>query len=146
VGVSAWAAILVATVALALPPICSLITLLLLAALFESVFSLHVAVERIGRYLFVFHDDGWERAAAAFAAAKNVKGFVAVDPLFTVPFALAALVNLMPLLVSRPTMPEVVVVGAAHATFALRLLKARTGARQQRAVDAERFREIKQGS
>jgi hypothetical protein len=129
-----------------LPPVSALITLLLLAAVFEAVFSLHVAVERIGRYLFVFHDDGWERTAAAFGAAKTVRGLVAIDPLFTAPFALAALVNLMPLLVSRPTMPEVVVVGAAHATFALRLLKARIGARLQRTVDAERFREIKQSS
>ena len=40
--------------------------LLVLAGTFEAVFALHAGVERIGRYLQVFHDDTWEQTAMAF--------------------------------------------------------------------------------
>ena len=37
-------------------PIATLLPLLVLASMFEAVFALHVGVERIGRYLQVFHE------------------------------------------------------------------------------------------
>src|SRR5439155_3058751 len=47
VGLAVWAALVVATAALAALPIATLLPLLLLAAVFEAVFALHVGVERI---------------------------------------------------------------------------------------------------
>src|SRR5262249_56810587 len=51
VGISAWAAVLVATAALAAPPAGMLVPLLVLASAFEAVFALHVGLERICPYL-----------------------------------------------------------------------------------------------
>src|SRR5258708_39056852 len=76
-GRAAWAALVAATAALASTPVATLLPLLVLAAIFEAVFALHVGVERIGRYLQVFYESDapepespdlptWERAAMAF--------------------------------------------------------------------------------
>ena len=140
VGTAAWSALTVATAALAPTPIATLLPLLILAAAFEAVFALHVGVERIGRYLQVFHDDEWERAALAFG---HPSGAAAVDPLFVVMFALAAVFNVMPALLAQPTPPELIFIGGAHTLFLLRLVAARMAASKQRAIDLERFKEIK---
>jgi hypothetical protein len=70
-------------------------------------------------------------------------GAVATDPLFTAPFLLAALFNLAPALTLDPARVELVFVGGAHALFVLRLVVARYAASRQRAVDLERFTQIK---
>jgi len=177
-GIAAWAALSIATAALAPTPVAVLCPLLVLAAVFEAVFALHVGVERIGRYLQVFHEGpngsggsepsgvsegsgssadaraagsrapldasargaGWEHAAMAFGRPK---GAASVDPLFTVIFFLAALFNLVPALILEPLRVELVFVGGAHALFALRLLVARHAASTQRAIDLERFQQLK---
>ena len=138
-GVAAWAAIAVATAALASTPLAGLLPLLVLAAAFEGVFALHVGVERVGRYLQAAYDDRWEQAAMAFGRPK---GAVAADPLFIAIFALAALFNVMPALFTHPTTEELVFVGGGHALFLLRLTAARVAAARQRAIDLARFREI----
>jgi hypothetical protein len=138
-GLFGWAALATATAALTSPPVATLIPLVALASTFEAVFSLHAGVERIGRYLRAAHHDEWERVAAAFGRPA---GAITVDPLFTVPFLFAAVVNLEPLLASRPTIEELVFVVGAHVLFALRITLARAAAARQRAVDAERFDEI----
>lgn len=140
IGVAIWASLVLAAVALALPPVSALVPLIALAATFEAVFALHVAAERIGRYLLVFHGDQWERMAGSFG---RVKGGPAVDPMFTVPFLLAAVVNLMPLLLTTPIVQELVLVGGAHAAFAARVLVARSAAGRQRTLDTGRFTEMK---
>src|SRR5215475_11445055 len=69
VGIIAWAALITATAALAALPVATLLPLLVLVSVFEAVFSLHVGVERIGRYIQVFleHEGGgWEHTAMAF--------------------------------------------------------------------------------
>lgn len=139
-GLAAWAALALATAALAAPPVGTLVPLVALAAVFEAVYALHAAAERIGRYLSVFHDDRWERAAASFGRPS---GAISLDPLFSVTFVLAAIVNLEPLLPVGPTPPELVFVIGAHALFALRVVSARAAAKRQRAVDAERFQQLK---
>jgi len=139
VGLLVWAALAAATAALTSPPVAALIPLVALAATFEAVFSLHASVERIGRYLLVAYDDEWERVAAAFGRPS---GAIAIDPLFTVLFLVAAVVNLEPLMVTQPTREELVFVGGAHALLALRVIVARAAAARQRKVDAERFRQI----
>ena len=160
-GVAAWAAATIATAALASSPVASLLPLLLLACVFEAIFALHVGVERIGRYLQVFYeapagdglkavpyDDGtvgnrfprWEHVAMAFGRPAGAAG---VDALFTVPFLLAAIFNIAPALLLNPVRTELIFVGGAHVLFALRLIVARTAAARQRAVDLERFRQLK---
>jgi hypothetical protein len=160
-GVVAWAAATIATAALASTPIATLLPLLVLASVFEAVFALHIGVERIGRYLQVFYETdppappglpaspaptaptalpGWEYAAMAFGRPA---GAATVDALFTAPFLLAAIFNLAPALILDPARVELIFVGGAHALFALRLLVARQSASKQRAIDLERFQQLK---
>ena len=51
-----WAATAVATAAVITVAVSTLVPLLVLVAGFEAVFALHVNVERIGRYLQIFHE------------------------------------------------------------------------------------------
>ena len=160
-GIAAWAAATIATAALASTPVATLLPLLILAAAFEAVFALHVGVERIGRYLQVFHETdgsggssrsggsggsgadaliGWEHAAMAFGRPA---GAATTDALFTVIFLLATLFNAAPALVADPARVELVLVGGAHALFILRLVVARLSAGRQRAIDLKRFEELK---
>jgi hypothetical protein len=144
-GIVAWGAVATATAALASTPVSTLLPLVVLAAIFEAVFALHIGVERIGRYLQVFYETGpdtprWEHAAMAFGRPS---GAVGLDALFTAVFLLACALNLIPALIIGPTPPELIFVGGAHALFVVRLVAARAGARAQRAVDLARFRELR---
>ena len=147
-GIAAWAALTAATAALSSTPLGTLLPLLVLAAVFEAVFALHIGVERIGRYLQVFHEGsgdsggpgGWETAAMAFGRPRGV---ASADALFTVIFFLAALFNVMPALILEPQRVELVFVGGAHVLFALRLIVARHAASTQRAIDLARFQQLK---
>jgi hypothetical protein len=146
-GFVAWGALTLATAATASTPLGTLLPLLVLAALFEAIYALHIGVERIGRYIQVFHEGaphpGWEHVAMAFGRPK---GGASVDALFSIPFALAIACNAAPALIFGPTIEELVFVGGAHALFALRLFVARARAASQRAVDLERFTQLKRGS
>jgi hypothetical protein len=146
-GFVAWGAMALATAALASTPLATLLPLLVLAALFEAIYALHVGVERIGRYIQVFHeqenDRGWEHVAMAFGRPK---GAATVDALFAIPLVLATVFNAAPALLLHPTIEEIVFVGGAHALFVLRLFIARQAARRQRAIDLERFTQLKRGS
>jgi hypothetical protein len=150
-GIAAWTAATIATAALASAPIATLLPLILLTAVFEAIFALHIGVERIGRYLQVFHEthdqsggsggsDGWEHAAMAFGRPQ---GAASTDALFTAIFVLAALFNMAPALLLSPAPVELIFVGGAHALFVLRLLVARQAAAKQRAIDLERFQQLK---
>lgn len=145
-GFAAWGALTLAAAAMALTPLATLIPLLVLAALFEGIYALHVGVERIGRYIQVFHEDaqrpGWEHVAMAFGRPK---GAVTVDALFSMPFALAIAGNAASALIMRPTIVEIVFVGGVHALLALRLFVGRAAAGRQRAIDLERLTQIKHG-
>jgi hypothetical protein len=146
-GFVAWGALTLATAAMASTPLATLLPLLVLAALFEAIYALHVGVERIGRYIQVFHEgaqgQGWEHAAMAFGRPK---GAATVDALFSIPFVLATVCNVAPALIVGPTIEEIVFVAGAHALFALRLFLARAAAARQRAIDLERFAQLKRSS
>ncbi len=71
------------------------------------------------------------------------RGAATSDALFTVPFLLAALFNIAPALLLNPIPTELIFVGGAHALFVLRLVVARLAAGRQRAIDLERFRQLK---
>jgi hypothetical protein len=140
VGVLAWCALAVATAALIAPPVATLLPLLALAATFEAVYALHVGVERVGRYLEVFFDDSWEKAAMAFGRPQRA---ARIDPLFASIFAVAALFNGVPLLIAAPTMPELIFVGGAHALFGVRIVFAKLTVSKQREIDRQRFLELR---
>lgn len=154
-GMTAWAALTVATAALSPTPLATLLPLLVLAAVFEAVFALHIGVERVGRYLQVFYETDrpappappappalprWEQAAMAFGRPR---GAASADALFTAIFFLAALFNVMPALILEPQRAELVFVGGAHVLFGLRLIVARHAASTQRAIDLARFQQLK---
>ena len=154
-GVTAWAGLTVVAAALASTPLATLLPLLVLAAVFEAVFSLHTGVERVGRYIQVFHEmdrsgasdgagvaGGWEHAAMAFGRPK---GAATTDALFVIPFLLAGLFNVAPALILQPTTEELIFIGGAHVLYALRVLVARHAAVRQRAIDLDRFEQLKRG-
>jgi hypothetical protein len=141
VGLAAWAGLVVATAALAALPVATLLPLLFLAAVFEAVLALHTGVERIGRYIEVFLEDadGWEHIATAYGRA--FRG--GPDPLFTLVFAGATILNFVPALLAEPVLIEVLVIGVAHVLFVVRIAVARREAGRQRAADLERFEKLK---
>jgi hypothetical protein len=141
-GITAWGALTMATAALAKLPVATFLPLLVLAVTFEAVFSLHVGVERIGRYLQVFHEDagGWEHAAMAFGRPLAGTG---TDPLFVAHFLIATLLNIVPALLAEPVQLEIAVIGSAHLLFAARVALAARSATRQRPSDLKRFEELK---
>jgi hypothetical protein len=125
-------------------PATTLFSLAVLAAGFEAIYAMHVGVERIGRYLQVFYEgtpEGpkWETTAMAIGPALPGGG---IDPLFTVMFGLATLLNLVPATVQSLTALESALVGVFHAALLLRLVRARRAAARQRAVDLESYRAV----
>jgi hypothetical protein len=149
VGIAAWAAATIAIATLASTPLATLLPLLVLASAFEAIFALHVGVERIGRYIQVYYETAtdepetprkWEHAAMAFGRPA---GAATIDSLFTVPFLLAALFNLSPVMLQNPVQAELIFVGGAHAMFVLRVIVARQAAAKQRAIDLARFQQLR---
>jgi hypothetical protein len=144
-GIAIWAALAIATAALASAPVAVVLPLVVLAAIFEAVFALHVGVERIGRYIHVFHEQraggaGWEDAASAFGKPA---GAATTDALFCVIFFIAAIANALPALMLNPVREELIFVAGAHVLFVIRILVARQAARNQRAIDQARFQQLK---
>lgn len=140
IGLAAWAIVSLSTT-LVSTPLIAVLPLVLLAGTFEAVFVLHVGVERIGRYLQVFHEDRWEQTAAAFGAPLAGTGG---DPLFTLLFGLATLCNFVPVWLTGAVPIDLAIIGGVHALFIIRLVVARQVAARQRAADVERFRNIKE--
>lgn len=138
-----WAGIAIATTAVVTLPIATLVPLLILAAGFEAIYALHVNVERIGRYLQVFHEleGGWEHVAMTFGQRFPSRG---PDPLFSGIFLIATALNYLPVALGG-TLPELVVAGMLHLLLAVHIGTARQRAARQRSLDLERFTAIKSG-
>jgi hypothetical protein len=144
-GMIGWGGLTIATASLAALPVATFLPLLILAITFEAVFSLHVTVERIGRYIQVFledDEDGWEHVA--MAAGPPLKG-TGVDPLFTAHFLVAVVLNIVPALLAQPVPLEVGVVLGVHLIVVIRILVARGIASRQRQADLRRFTAFKSG-
>ena len=133
-----WAGTAVAAAAVITVPVSTLVPLLVLVAGFEALFALYVNVERIGRYLQVFHegDGGWERVAMLFGQRFPGSG---PDPLFGRLFVLATSVNFLPAGLGFESIPELVLLAVPHLFFINRIRMARSFAASQRAGDLERF-------
>ena len=136
-----WAATAIAAASLLTVAVSTLVPLLVLAAGFEAIFALHVNVERIGRYLDVFHERGagWEGVALRFGARFPGAG---PDALFTRLFILTVSVNFLPAALGG-TIPELVLVVAGHLLLIYRIREARTFAARQRAEDQARFESLR---
>jgi hypothetical protein len=137
-----WAGTAVATAAVITVAISTLVPLLVLVAGFEAVFALHVNVERIGRYLQVFHERevGWERVAMTFGRRFPASG---PDPLFSRLFVLATSVNFLPAALGWENVPELVILAVLHLLFINRVRLGRIHAANQRTTDLERFGALK---
>ena len=70
------------------------------------------------------------------------RGHGGIDPLFSVVFGSATLINLVPALLSQPTPVELAIVGVLHAAFLVRIIRARGAAARQRAVELESFKAL----
>jgi hypothetical protein len=150
VGFLGWGALLLGALALIALPIATLLPLFVLAVSFEMVFSIHTAVERIGRYIQVFFEEttearvegrpAWEHQAMAFG--QRFPGS-APDPLFTGFYTAATFLNFIPVGLTGGIAVEYISLGVVHLLFIGRALAARRKAGRQRADDLERFRELK---
>ena len=138
-----WAATAIATTAAIQLPIAALLPLLVLAAGFEAIYALHINVERIGRYLQVFHEPegGWENVAMAFGQRFPGRG---PDALFSTLFLMATAINYLPVALGGTT-PELVAGGLLHLVLAVHIGTARSRASTQRQKDLERFQTIRNG-
>lgn len=133
-----WAAAAIATAGIITVALSTIIPLLVLAAGFEAVFALHVNVERIGRYLQVFHEaeaPAWEHVAMEFGRQFPGTG---PDPLFSRLFLFGCSVNFIPAALGGETW-ELLAVGIPHLLAMYRIRMARDFAGRQRAEDLKRF-------
>jgi cell division protein FtsW (lipid II flippase) len=133
-----WAGAAIATAAVITVALSTLVPLFVLVAGFEAIFALHVNVERVGRYLAVFHEpdgSGWEHVTMRFGQRFPGSG---PDPLFTRTFILATSVNFLPAALGGE-MVEIVVLAVIHLAFIYRVRMAQTFAGRQRAEDLARF-------
>jgi len=145
VGLGVWASLTVAVAAVLAVPLATLIPLLVLAAVFEVVFALHTGVERVGRYIQVFHEQAedaaaWEQVAMSYGRSFGGGG---IDALFSPVFMVAGLLNFIPAVLSGPMAIDSGVAAVVHALFVLRVFVAKRQAGVQRAVDLERFAKLK---
>jgi hypothetical protein len=138
-----WAATAIATAAVITVALSTVVPLLVLAAGFEAIFALHTNVERIGRYLQVFHEQepGWEHVAMEFGTRFPGSG---PDPLLGRLFAIAVSVNFLPVVLGGYTI-EIVVVALIHLVLLNRIRIARGLAASQRAHDLRRFESLRDG-
>jgi len=142
-GLGVWAALSLVNMGIGAVPLAVVFPLLVLAGTFEAVFALHAGVERVGRYLQVFHDDTWEQTAMAFGPPLAQTG---TDPLFAGLFGLATACSFLQVVVSGAVTAELAVLGAFHVVFLVRVVIARRAAAGQRATDLGRFEQIKQAA
>jgi hypothetical protein len=136
----AWAATAIATAAVITVAISTLVPLLVLAAGFEAIYALHTNVERIGRYLQVFHDydEGWEHIAMEFGRRFPE---ARKDPLFSRLFVTGVSVNYLPVALGGES-TEMVVLALLHMILIGRIRLAGAAAARQRGQDLERFRAL----
>jgi len=141
-----WSAIACTLLFVSDLPIASLFSLAVLVAGFEAIHALHVGVERIGRYVQVYYESSengpqWETTAMAIGPALPGGG---VDPLFSVLFGSATVLNMIPALLPAPLdLREIAAIGVLHAVFLVRLVRARAAAARQRALELESYRAVK---
>jgi hypothetical protein len=147
-GLASWALVLVAILVWLPAPLAATIPLLLLGATFEAVRTLHLGVERIGRYLQVYYEEhesapgppAWERTAMAFGPSLPGAGG---HPLFLPLFAMATVVNSLAVILPGPILVEAITLAVPHVALIAWMLSCDRGMRRQRAADLARYRALK---
>jgi hypothetical protein len=150
-GLLGWATLLFGVLTWLPNPIASVVPLIVLLATFEVVRSLHLSIERIGRYLQVFFEEGaggsaptappaWEHAAMHFGPSIPGAGG---HPLFLPVFLLAAFANFLAVLFPDPVMVELATLSVPHLAFIAWMLYCDRGMRRQRSTDLARYRALK---
>jgi hypothetical protein len=143
---TAWAATAIATSAVITVAISTLVPLIVLAAGFEATLALYLNVERIGRYLQVFHEPSngaleagrWEHVTMEFGRRFPGGG---VDPLFGRLFMLATSVNFLPVALGGIPL-EIGVIAVVHFLFISRVRLGQRAGRIQRVADLEHFQAL----
>jgi hypothetical protein len=142
-GVVAWGGLTMALVITQAQGSAIVVPLLILATTFELNFFVHTGVERIGRYIQVFHEEasgsiGWETTAMNYGA-KFPGG---LDPLFVAAFSICGAVNLFSSLAIARRPGWIAFSLILHSLFAYRIVSTRKAAASQRALDLDRFRSL----
>jgi hypothetical protein len=142
-GLAAWGALASGLWAAGAERAVTLVPLLILAATFEISFFIHTGVERAGRYIQVFceeHSPGWETTVMNYG--RSFPG--GADPLFITLFSIIAAINFLTSLTTSTRRPGWVAISlVAHLILGWRFSIARRLAANQRTVDLERFRTLK---
>ena len=136
-------------------PLAAVVPLLILIAAFEVIRSLHCGVERMGRYIQVFFEEGlekdgapltppaWERSAMQFGPSVPGAGG---HPLFFPIFLLATIVNMTAVILPGPLPVELGTLLVPHVSFIAWMLYCDRGMRRQRATELARYRALKKDS
>ena len=145
VGLIAWGALAIALLINELEGGVTLVPFVVLVGTFEINFFIHTGVERVGRYIQVFHEEragagGWETTAMSYGATFPSSG---LDPLFSIVFAAATTLNFFSALAVAERRPGWIVLSfLAHLAFGYRIVSAKRKAGAQRALDLDRFRSL----
>jgi hypothetical protein len=148
-GLIGWGAVLIGVLAWLANPIASVVPLLVLLATFEVLRSLHLGVERIGRYVQVFFEENanpptappaWEHTAMIFGPSIPGAG---VHPYFLPVFFLATVVNFLAVLFPGPVLAELVTLAVPHVAFLIWMVYCDRGMRKQRGAELARYREVR---
>jgi len=150
---SVWTATMLWAASTFSVPLFLLIPLVVLVAGFEVSFALHVAVERVGRFIQVRYEResgtavSWEHTAMGLRVPGG-----GVDPLFLNVFLVAATLSLLtgvwvsPITHGSPDagfqQVELAVFAAAHAAAIVRWISAGRYARSQRVRELSAFEEL----
>ena len=145
--VSTWATLATALGLFSELPLLALVPLCALAAGYEAVWALHVGAERIGRFIQVAHETepgqaSWETTVMQLGPGLPGGG---VNPLFSVAFGAASVVNLGAAFAPEPTPLEVVMLFAGHLAVLLRLVQTRVWAGRQRQAVLAAFAAAQRG-
>ena len=154
-GLSVWAVVIVAVLIWLPNPLAAVVPLLVLVAAFEATRSIHLGVERIGRYVQVYFEESlstedqrlvppaWERTAMLFGPAVPGAGG---HPLFLPVFFMATIVNFIAVILPGPLPVEVGTLLVPHLAFIFWMIYCDRGMRKQRTSELARFRELKKDS
>jgi len=151
-GIGLWALALTVVLIWLPNPLASMVPLLVLTTTFEVIRTLHMGVERIGRYVQVFFEErprdlpmespAWETTAMAFGPAVPGAGG---HPLFLPLVLMATIVNYLAVVFPGPIVVELWTLAVPHLAFMVWTLFCDRAMRKQRATELARFRELRKG-
>lgn len=153
IGISVWATVLAAVLVWLPNPLAAVLPLVVLLSTFEVVRTLHLGVERIGRYVQTFFESpessaplappAWETTAMAFGPTVPGAGG---HPLFLPIVVIATILNYLAVIFPGPVAVELWTLAVPHLAFIMWTLYCDRAMRRQRVSELARFRALKAGS